>query len=216
MGLLDRLRVRRPAGPAASAGPEPEEEPGQDGLARPPMSDWAWRPPIWAVPLDPPRREGLEADAPILPGVTVHHDCPVADVTLTQAGAPGGRAVTLEAGRFEGSFLSLAIDLPEGAARSLRRSHIVAAACTVSLAREGTLYARLNIRQGPNIDQLLQRVEPPGGVEGPALMEFDLGFETINPRKLEAAWLDLILEAPAGNAARLTDLTLARRPRAEI
>ena len=54
---------------------------------------------------------------------------------------------------------------------------------------------------------------PPGPV---ARAEFDLGFDAINPVRLEAAWIDLIFAAPLEGPLVIEDLVVTRRPRADL
>ena len=46
--------------------------------------------------------------------------------------------------------------------------------------------------------------------------EFDLAYASINERRIEKAWVDLIFENPQMNQITLRDLTLSRRPRAQV
>jgi hypothetical protein len=47
-------------------------------------------------------------------------------------------------------------------------------------------------------------------------VEFDLAYTDLNEKRIERMWLDLIFEGPELNQILLRDVTLARRPRAEI
>ena len=75
------------------------------------------------------------------------------------------------------------------------------------------IFARLNIRHGPNTEQIVR--ELPAG-DGEAWIEFDLAYTNINERRIDRMWLDLIFEGPEMNQIILRDVTLSRRPRAEI
>ena len=72
------------------------------------------------------------------------------------------------------------------------------------------IFARLNIRHGPNVEQLVR--EFPYGEEVVEL-DFDLAYSNLNEKRVESAWIDLIFEAPNMNLLRLRDVTLSRRPR---
>ena len=47
-------------------------------------------------------------------------------------------------------------------------------------------------------------------------MEFDLAYTRIDDRRVERIWVDLIFEGPEMNQIILRDVTVTRRPRAEL
>lgn len=212
-GALAALRSLFGAGmrPSGRARQDPPHAPGTAPIPRPLHCDWAWRPPAWAVPV---RSEVIEAPQPGLrfcADLAVFHDCPQRGFALRQVppAAPGQtQAIEITVRGFAGSFLSLAIDLPAGALAGLGPGHVVtldlAFAAEVPLGAQ----ARLNLRQGPEHHRLPRPVAAGRGVE------FDLGGGRIDGRRIEAAWLDLIFVTPAENRIVISDLTLARRPRA--
>ena len=75
------------------------------------------------------------------------------------------------------------------------------------------IFARLNIRHGPNTEQLVR--ELPHDAPG-TLVEFDLAYSRLNEKRVERAWLDLIFETPDMNQVTLRDLTFARYRRAAL
>ncbi len=194
---------------------------GQAGIARPPQCDWAWRPAPWAAALLPPAIAGATGGTSLTEGVTLFHDCPLAEITLRQtrvqdAQAAAPFALSLDALGFEGSFLSLAMDLPAEGATTLRTNHIVGVSVSVQLERPAEIFLRLNIRQGPNTEELVSELIPGERPDSPLSAEFDLGFHQIKPAKLDHAWIDLIIDRPEMNLVRIDDLTVTRRPRADI
>ena len=84
--------------------------------------------------------------------------------------------------------------------------------CVHAYLDEG-FYARLNVQHGPNVEQLVREVEFKGE-EGKA--EFDLAYTRINDRRIEKAWLDLILESPEMTRIAIRDCVVLRAPRADI
>ena len=52
--------------------------------------------------------------------------------------------------------------------------------------------------------------------QGETVVEFDLAYTNLNEKRIERAWIDLIFEAPEMNQIILRDVTLSRRPRAEV
>ena len=212
---LSRLRARlrsRVARPEGQGGPGAEIAPG--GAGRPPSCDWAWRPDPWVRPMAPGSVPDVADGAVLAPGVRLFHDGGGSRIAVAQRRAAGEppRDLRIDAPGFAGSFLSLAVDLPGAAARGLRRSHIVGIAAQLEAARPGAVYLRLNIRQGPNTERRVETA-PPGPV---ARAEFDLGFDAINPVRLEAAWIDLIFAAPLDGPLVIEDLVVTRRPRADL
>ena len=155
-------------------------------------------------------------------GAAVWHDCSERALILEQL--PNGGAtdlspfgMRLEVFGFAGSFLSLSIDLPESALQGLTRSHVLRLETGIIAERALEVYARLNIGHGPNTDQAtlqLRRFEP--GHYSRQVTEFDLAYTPMNEKRLEKIWLDLIFEGPQMNQFVLRDVTVSRRPRAEL
>lgn len=191
---------------------------GDRTLPRPLHSDWAWRPELWRTGVTPPGHAGVEPGATLGGEAQLFHDCPLAEISVRQAAAPRAgdpapRGVVVEVFRFEGSFLSLAIDLPPEAALGLTRRHVVRLGLAADWERPLSIYGRLNIRHGPNTGQVVREFP----MDAPEMaVEFDLGFTEFDERRVERVWLDLILDRPEMNRIVLRDLTLARRPRAEV
>ncbi len=183
-----------------------------------PGTQWIWRPPHLTQPVAShvPAPPGVEID----PGLKLFHDCPRGQIALVQRrGAGGGAhppfALVLEAYAFEGSFLSLVLDLPDAGWRTATGRDIFDLAVRVEAERTSPLFARLNIRHGPNTEELLRHIPAEQAADGAAHVAFDLAYSRIDADRIEHAWLDLIIESPAMNRITLTDITLSRRPRAE-
>ncbi|WP_347312356.1 DUF6478 family protein [Defluviimonas sp. SAOS-178_SWC] len=191
---------------------------GSSAIRKPPMSDWAWRPEIWCGPISPSGIAGVENRAIFGSETTVFHDCGTRELTLRQV--RNGRATDLapyglrmDVFRFDGSFLSLVIDLPDDAVRGLRLTHIIRLDAAVETERPLEIFARLNIKHGPNSEQIVREL-PLGSDE--VMVEFDLAYTRMNEKRVERAWIDLIFEGPDMNQIVLRDVTMSRRPRAEI
>lgn len=181
-------------------------------IARPLHTDWAWRPDAWRGPVAPAALVGRPSGAAFGRDVKVFHDCPRCEFSVRQGRTPGGSAFGLEIDvfHFGGTFLSLAVDLPSEAVEGLTRGHLVRLDTDVATERAVGIYARLNLRHGPNAEQMVQRFDEAGA----GCLEFDLAVSGIDQERLTGAWVDVIFDAPAMNSIRLDDLTLSRRPRA--
>ncbi len=148
--------------------------------------------------------------------VKVFHDCPRAEIGLRQirnhdAADLAPFALALDVFGFDGSFLSLAVELPPDAAHGLRKSHLLRVEVTAHQDRPVEMFARLNIRHGP----IPNRWSRTSGLTG-LVVEFDLAYTNLNEKRVESLWLDLIIDRPSMNRIVFKDLTFARYPRADI
>src|SRR5690606_29488223 len=114
---------------------------------------------------------------------------------------------------FDGSFLSLAVDLPDAAVDGLRRTHVLRMDVIVEMEQPLEIFARLNIRHGPNTEQIVRELPLS---EAHIRAEFDLAYANLNEKRIESAWVDIIFEGPEMNQVNLRDLTFSRRPRANL
>ncbi|ANT60120.1 hypothetical protein AYJ57_06935 [Salipiger sp. CCB-MM3] len=191
---------------------------GNQSFPRPADADWAWRPELWRGPLPQPGIASVPGKAPLGEEATLFHDCPRSEITLRQIRnlresdlAPYG--LRLDVFRFRGSYLSLAVTLPQEACEGLTRRHLLRVETIAEMEKPLELFARLNIRHGPNTEQVVR--ELPLNAEE-INVEFDLAYTRLNEKRVDAMWLDLIFEGPEMNEVILRDLTFSRRPRAEL
>jgi len=150
--------------------------------------------------------------------VTLFHDCEYSELTLRQLRnlreadlAPYG--LSMDVFRFDGSLLSLVVDLPAGGVEGLKRTHLIRMDMIVELEKKIEIFARLNIKNGPNTEQIVREIDL---TQDQTMVEFDLAYSRLNERRVEGAWIDLIFEGPEMNQIVLRDLTFSRRPRAQI
>ena len=115
--------------------------------------------------------------------------------------------------KFDGSFLSLVIELPPEAVEGMTREHLLRVTTIIETEKPLEIFARLNIKHGPNTEQLVRELPLN---EANVQVEFDLAYSKLNEKRIERAWLDLIFEAPEMNQVILRDLTLSRRTRAQF
>ena len=188
------------------------------GLPRAPLgTDWAWRPDAWRGPLSVPGSIAEDKRTQISDDLALYHDCPLAEIALRQLRnsveadrAPFG--LVMEVFGFRGSFLSLAINLPPEAVNNLKARHLIRLDGVIDADRPLKAFARLNIKHGPNVAQLVQELPQDGRGK---LVEFDLAYAKIDETRIERAWLDMIFNDTAMTRITLRDVVVSRRPRAE-
>ena len=191
---------------------------GSNAFIKPLHTDWAYRPELWRGPIHPLGMVAVESKTEYGEELKLFHDCRVTELTLRQIRntresdlAPFG--LRMDVFRFDGSFLSLVVELPPQAVEGLERRHLVRLTTVVEVEKPLEIFARLNIKHGPNVEQIVR--ELPLG-EDEVMVEFDLAYTKMNERRLEKMWLDLIFEGAEMNQILLRDVALTRRPRAEM
>ncbi len=191
---------------------------GSTAFPRPLATDWSWRPKLWRGPLVQKGLAVVESKTAVGDEVTVFHDCRTTELGLRQTRnlrdadlAP--YALCMDVFRFDGSFLSLVIDLPDLACEGLKKRHIIRLDTIVDLEMPLEILARLNIRHGPNTEQIVR--ELPLHTKD-VFVEFDLAYTNLNEKRVDRMWVDLIFEGPEMNRVTLRDITFSRYPRAEI
>ncbi|WP_050929232.1 DUF6478 family protein [Aestuariivita boseongensis] len=191
---------------------------GSNAFPKPFGTDWAWRPELWRGPLPVPGMSSVETKSMLGKEATLFHDCARSELTLRQVRnlreadlAPYG--VRMDVFRFDGSFLSLVIDMPKESIAGLKKDHVIRVDTIVEVEKPIEIFARLNIKHGPNTEQFVR--ELPLHEEN-VMVEFDLAYSNLNEKRIEKAWLDIIFEGPEMNQVTLRDLTFSRRLRAAI
>lgn len=185
-------------------------------FARPARTDWSCRLRLWCAPLAGGGVTAILPRTQVSDGVVLFHDGPSAEVALRQIRntreqdlAPYG--LRIEVFHFEGSFISLVLDLPPEACVGLKKKHLLRVDAQILFERPIQVMLRLNVRCGPNTETLTRDLGP-----GEHSVEFDLAYADLNERRIDAMWLDLILDRPAMNAIAIRDLTICRHPRTEL
>ena len=191
---------------------------GSNAFHKPLHSDWSWRPELWRGPVHPSGYAAAATKQRFGGEATLFHDCRISELTVRQIRntreadvAPFG--LRMDVFNFDGSFLSLVIDLPEAAVRGLERRHLVRMTAVVETERRLEIFARLNVRHGPNTEQIVRELKLG---QGEIVVEFDLAYSNLNEKRVEKAWVDLIFEQPSMNQVILRDVNFSRRPRAEL
>ena len=191
---------------------------GSMSFPRPSGTLWAWRPQVWRAPLNPKGVASVPSKTKLGRDFEVFHDCPLSQITMRQLRntsdtdlAPFG--LCIEVFDFRGSFMSLVLNFPETALDGLKKTHILRICPFVEIERHTEVFLRLNIKNGPNTEQLVQEVAVNSA---DAVVEFDLAYTDLNEKRLGSMWLDMIFENPKMNKITLRDMTLCRYPRAEL
>lgn len=191
---------------------------GSNSFPKPHNADWAWRPELWRGPVEQRGISSVANKSMLGDEVTLFHDCADSELTLRQLRnqreedlAPFG--LRLDVFNFDGSFLSLVLDLPPEAASGLKRTHILRVNSILELEKPLEVFIRLNIRHGPNTEQIVR--EMPLNSDDKSV-EFDLAYKDLNEKRIDKVWIDVIFENPQMNQVTLRDLTFSRRPRAQL
>lgn len=189
-----------------------------NAIEKPLHSDWAYRPELWRGPIYPAGIAAAQTKTAIGNEIVLHHDCRISELTLRQIRntneedlAPFG--LRMDVFKFDGSFLALELQLPDSAVAGLKRRHLIQFSTVVDMEQPLEMFARLNIQHGPNAVQLVRELPVD---QGELSVDFDLAYTELNEKRVERAWIDIIFERPDMNQIVLRDITLSRRPRAEV
>ena len=189
------------------------------GLPRQPLgTDWTWRADAWRGPLPLPGLIASSDRSRISDDLSLYHDCPLGEVAVRQVRNTGEDdrepfGLGIEVFGFSGSFLSLATTLPPEAVQGLKSRHLLRLDAMIVAERHLRAYARLNVKHGPNVAQLVREIP---SLAGEVVVDFDLAYAKIDDTRIEKAWLDLIFNDAAMNGVSVRDLVVSRRPRAEL
>ena len=191
---------------------------GSNAIRKPPRTEWAHRPQAWAGPVYPSGIAAVETKQKIGSEVTIFHDCAQTELSFRQVRntneddfAPFG--LRMDVFNFDGSFLSLAIEMPKAAVEGLRRTHLLRLDMIVDSERPQEMFARLNIRHGPNTEQVVRELDM---AQRNIWVEFDMYYTQFDEARGDSMWIDLIFEGPSMNQVTIRDVTMIRRPRASI
>lgn len=197
---------------------------GSNTFPKPLYTDWSYRPELWRLPISPIGIAAAKTKSTFGEEVMLFHDCRSSELTVRQVRntresdlAPFG--LRMDVFRFDGSFLSLVIELPQSSVEGLKRRHLLRMSTVVEMEKKLEIFARMNIKHGPNTEQLVREL-PMGELDddGRAEIEldFDLAYTNMNEKRVERLWIDLVIENPEMSQVILRDVTFSRRPRAEI
>jgi len=191
---------------------------GSTTFSRPSGTDWSWRPKPWRIKLAKHGLAPAYSKGALSNEMQIFHDCPLSQISLRQTRNTGADdlspfAVRLDVLAFQGSYLSLVIEVPPSSCDGLRKRHLIRLGATIQRERPTAIHARLNIKHGPNTEQVMLTL-PDDGED--AMVEFDLAYGQLNEKRAERMWIDLMIAAPTMNQITFRDLNLSRYPRADI
>ncbi len=191
---------------------------GSSAFPQPPGTDWAWRPKPWSSPAMIKGLAPALTKTDFTDELAIFHDCKHPEITLRQSRNMrdvdlSGYIIDLETFHFDGSYLSLVIEVPQASCEGLEKNHLIQLAAVIERTCPTTIYARLNVKNGPNTEQILMTL-PDDKPE--THVEFDLAYSGLNERRAERMWVDIMIESPAMNKVTFRDLTMCRYPRADI
>lgn len=180
--------------------------------------EWSGRPAFWLGEASPRALVAPVSGVEVGEGMKLFHDCPRREITLRQrvnrmAPARAVYGLSLDVMGFEGSYLSLVLDLPSAALTQLGRSHVLSVNFDFEADRGLGLFVRLNLRCGPNTVNMLRELPRDGSGHA---VEFDLAYLEMDASRLERGWIDVMFEAPQYLGLDLRDVTLFRSRRAEV
>lgn len=191
---------------------------GSTSFPKPAGTDWSWRPQLWRGALPFKGLSSVASKTMLGHEVTVFHDCMISELSLRQLRntreadlAPFG--LRMDVFRFDGSFLSLVLNLPDASCEGLRKRHLVRMEAIVEVEKPLEIFARLNVRHGPNTEQIVRELPI---YDDQVMVEFDLAYTKLNEKRVEAMWVNLIFEGPEMNQVTIRDVTFSRHPRAEL
>lgn len=191
---------------------------GEEAQQLPRGTDWSWRADAWRWRADQKGLAFVGNGWWIAPGLQLFHDCPDQEISVRQLRNKSNQdlspyAIRLDVLNFSGSFLSIAMDLPDSAVKDLRKSHLVRLDTWIESEQPLEIYARLNVQHGPNTEQMVRELS---GRDAASWVEFDLDAPNLNESRIERMWVDLIFNNPSMNMVTIREFSFSRNPRAEL
>lgn len=163
---------------------------------------------FWRVQKMEPAEGPVEPGAPAGQGVRVFHDG--APEALRIWPVAGGIGFTV--GDFGGSYVSLALGLPDEMMAGLSSRHVLRLVLRASGAVPN-LRARITLRCGLNVSRMLSTLKPEGAHRA---AEHDLWHLPFDEALLREGWIDILMDPIRGGRVAIADITLSRRWRAEV
>ncbi len=192
-----------------SATPQKQRREIPEGFVLPAKTQWSYTPRLLENGFGSGITGIVLTGTELAPRVNLHHDGNDAEMEI---GARDG-GLEMGFGHFSGSFLSLALGMPEDGVRGLGRNDLVRIALHSRAAEPFKAYARLNLAYGPNTEQIVRMIDI--GTDE-SFAEFDIFYSEFDPQRASDAWIDLIFNEPSGRRFTLSDVVILRRVRASL
>ena len=183
-----------------------------DGFPLPPKTQWGFTPSLQNSVTEDGISGQILTGTSLGPNVTLHHD---GDESAFSIQRPDDYCVGLqfEFGDFPNGFFSLAFDLPEDGVSALSRHDLLRFIVQTQTDEPFQAYVRLNMRHGPNTEQLVRMLDIG---DGTTCVEFDLFYSEYEQKHASSAWIDLIFNDPAHKKVTLERVIILRRARASL
>ena len=97
------------------------------------------------------------------------------------------------------------------AVEGLKKEHIIRMTLIIDSERPQEMFARLNLRHGPNTEQIVRELDLS---TRELYVEFDLFYTNFKEARAQSLWIDLIFESPSMNQITIRDISVIRRRRA--
>lgn len=191
--------------PATKAGIDVPE-----GFTLPPKTQWAYTPALW----DGSAHDiagNILTTTELAENIEIHHDGE-GDIFAIRPPSEGS-GLNFEFDDFKGSFISIVFTLPRDVAKLLGRHDLLRISLKSSATESFKAFARLNLRHGPNSEQATRMIDIG---EGDIFTEFDIFYMDIEANRVSKAWIDIIINEPAGRKFGLSDVVILSRVRASL
>lgn len=181
------------------------------------QGDRVWQPDLWLLTLSPASRVIGESPHALSETCSLFTDCARPEIILRQFAEsdPDHAApyyIALETFVFEGSFVSLVIDLPADFLDGIEREDLITVGLVSGVEAPVQGFVRLNLQHGPNEAQMVHGLN--SGARD--TLDFDLQHVDLNEKRIGKVWLEVIFEKPSQNRIVLHDLFVRRRRRVAL
>ncbi|MEM7270322.1 MAG: DUF6478 family protein [Pseudomonadota bacterium] len=182
-----------------------------------PGAEWTVRPEIFSLPQD--QTIWTDPASGLRPGhgLSIYHDSDGGAFAVAQRPArqkDAGRRFELffESYEFRGSYLSLALGVPDHVRRP-KTAEALVADLDIQASRQVKTFLRLNMKGAGSSDTLHA-----DGVlgDGPKRFQFDMSFAAFEPGERDQIWLDVIFDRPRMVEIAIRDFTLSLAPRGRM
>ncbi len=133
-------------------------------------------------------------------GITLFHDA--GDAVFQVARSGDALRSTVEA--FDGTYLSVAIDMPDDLSRQISAGRTLVLTLDADLSRRLTTFCRLNVASRNGTEEIHETVV---FHVGPRVVPFDL--DRLQNSEVHKAWFDLIFAAPENVDIKLLSVNAA-------